>query len=332
MTFTFRPAVRESVGLLIGFAGPSGGGKTFSALRLARGIAGDKPFAVIDTEAGRAKHYADQFRFDHGDLKPPFRPMAYAEAIKAADDAGYPAIVVDSFSHEHAGEGGLLDWHEEEYQRLGGRDQVKMTAWIKPKMAHRQMVQRLLQVRAHLILCFRAEEKVDIVTVTENGQRKTKIVPKHTLSGFTGWVPICEKGLPFELTASFMLMPDRPGYPVPIKLQEQHKALFPLDRPITEESGRGLAEWAKGGVSPREVTPPPKPVAPIEIVDRAVLIGKIKAASDKLGQSESAKAIKRNLAKEHLQGAAMEKADVAALQDLLDALRARVTSDQPSLT
>ena len=36
--FTARPAVRESVPLLIGLTGPSGGGKTFSALRLATGI------------------------------------------------------------------------------------------------------------------------------------------------------------------------------------------------------------------------------------------------------------------------------------------------------
>lgn len=94
--FQFKPAVRESVGLIIGLAGPSGSGKTYSAMRLASGISGDKPFAVIDTEGGRAKHYADQFKFDHGDLMPPFRPQAYAEAIHAADAAGYPVIVVDS--------------------------------------------------------------------------------------------------------------------------------------------------------------------------------------------------------------------------------------------
>ena len=83
MTFQFKPAVRESVGLIIGLAGPSGAGKTYSAMRLASGIAGDKPFAVIDTEGGRAKHYADQFKFDHGDLMPPFRPQAYASAKPA---------------------------------------------------------------------------------------------------------------------------------------------------------------------------------------------------------------------------------------------------------
>src|SRR3990167_10103442 len=104
MSFSFRPAKRENVALIIGLAGGTGSGKTFSAMRLASGIAGEgKPFAVIDTEAGRAKHYADQFKFDHGDLAPPFRPDAYVDAIMAADKAGYSVIVVDSVSHVWAG-------------------------------------------------------------------------------------------------------------------------------------------------------------------------------------------------------------------------------------
>jgi hypothetical protein len=243
MTFKFRPAKRENVGLLIGIIGPSGSGKTYTALELAAGIAGDRPYALIDTEARRALHYADRFKFDHGELSPPFRPDAYTDAIKAADDAGYPVIVVDSASHSHAGEGGILDWHEQELERMAGddwkkRERVKMAAWIKPKMSHKKMVQRLLQVRAHLILCFRAEEKIKI----EKVQGKTEIVP-------IGWQPICEKNLPYELTCSLLLSPDRPGFPIPIKLQEQHKELFPPDRAITRQSGERIAQWAAGGVA-----------------------------------------------------------------------------------
>lgn len=248
MSFQFQRARRENVGLLIGLAGGTGSGKTYTAMRLASGIAGDKPFAVIDTEAGRAKHYAEFFNFDHGDLRAPFRPDAYIEAIEAADKAGYPAIVVDSMSHVWGGDGGVLDWQEQELQRMAGtdydkREKVKMAAWIKPKMAHKRMVQKLLQVRAHVILCFRAEEKIDIVK-DENG--KTKIVPKQSLTGYAGWIPVCEKSLPFEMTVSFMLTADEPGIPKKIKLQRQHMDIFPLDKPITEESGRLLAKWAAG--------------------------------------------------------------------------------------
>ncbi len=253
MSFSFRPAVREAVSLLIGLVGPSGGGKTYTAMRLASGIVGEgNKFAVIDTEAGRSRHYAEIFRFDVGDLTAPFRPESYLNAIKAADEAGYKAIVVDSVSHEWAGEGGILGWQEEELTRMAGddwkkREACKMASWIKPKMAHKQMVQRLLQVQANLILCFRAEEKI---AMEKDPQGKMMIVPK-------GWQPICEKNLPYELTVSFLLTPDKPGYPQPIKLQEQHKILFPLDKQISEDSGKGISEWAVGGV--KRSLPPPNP-------------------------------------------------------------------------
>ena len=256
MAFTFRPAARENVPLLIGLSGGTGSGKTYTAMRLAHGIAGDQPFAVIDTEASRAKHYADVFRFNHGDLTPPFTPGRYADAIAAADQAKYPVIVVDSMSHEWAGEGGILDAQEAELQRMAGddwkkREACKMAAWIKPKLAHKQMVQRLLQLRAHVILCFRAEPKIEMVRGADG---KLEIREKQSLTGLHGWIPICEKNLPYELTASFLLMPDKPGVPLPIKLQQQHRDLFPLNQPITEASGERLAAWAKGGAP---VAPPP---------------------------------------------------------------------------
>lgn len=247
MTVSFRPAVRENVSLLIGLAGGTGSGKSYSAMRLADGISGTAPFAVIDTENRRALHYAESFRFDHADLRAPFTPEAYAEAIEAADKAGYPAIVVDQMSYEHAGEGGLLDFQEDELTRMAGddwkkREACKMSSWIKPKRAHKAMMQRLLQVRAHLILCFRAEAKIEMV---KNGD-KWVVQAKKSLVGLDGWIPVSEKNLPYELTASFLVTADAPGIPKPIKLQEQHRKLFPLDKPITEESGRLIAAWAAG--------------------------------------------------------------------------------------
>lgn len=253
MTFEFRPAVREQVGLLIGIAGPTGSGKTYSALSLATGLAGGKRFAMIDTEARRALHYAETFTFDHTDFGPPFTPERYTEAIEAADVAGYPVIVVDSTSHEHAGDGGLLDWHEAELDRMAGadwkrREAMTFAAWVKPKMAHKRFVSRLLQVRAHVILCFRAEEKIDIV---KGAGGKTEIVPKRTLAGHVGWIPIAEKNMPYEMTVSLLVTPDKPGFPQAIKLQEQHRAMFPPDKPIAAESGVALAQWAAGASQPR---------------------------------------------------------------------------------
>ncbi len=242
MSISFRPAVRENVSVIVGLIGPSGSGKTYTALELATGIAevtGSK-VGFIDTENGRASHYADQFRFDVAELGAPFRPDAYAVAIMGAAKAGYNPVVVDSMSHEHYGEGGLLDWHEEEFQRMGGRDAVKMAAWIKPKMSHKKMVQKLLQVKAHIIMCFRAEEKIKMVP---NPKKKGKVEPTNI-----GWQPICEKNLPYELTTSLLFEPERPGMPVPLKLQKQHQVLFPTGQVVTRAAGIGLAEWAAGGV------------------------------------------------------------------------------------
>jgi hypothetical protein len=245
MTYEFKKAVREAVGLLIGLISPSGGGKTYSAMRIASGIVGKgNRFAVIDTEARRALHYAGMFDFDHLELHAPFRPEIYADSIKAADKAGYKAIVVDSCSHEWASEGGVLDWQEEELTRMAGddyrkREACKMAAWIKPKMAHKQMVQSLLQTKAHLILCFRAEDKLKM---EKDGQGKMQIVP-------IGWQPICSKEMPYELTVSFLLHPDKPGIPIPIKLQEQHKPMFPPGKLLDELCGQSISAWAKGTAS-----------------------------------------------------------------------------------
>ena len=57
-----------------------------------------------------------------------------------------------------------------------------MAAWIKPKMAHKQMVNKLLQVRAHIILCFRAEPKIEMV---KDGNGKMQIVEKKGLRQVT---------------------------------------------------------------------------------------------------------------------------------------------------
>jgi hypothetical protein len=220
-----------------------------SALAIARGLAGAEPFAVIDTERGRALHYGDDFQpWHHAELHPPFRPDAYSEAITAADAANYPVIVIDSFSHEHAGEGGLIDWQAEEVDRMAGddykkREAVKLAAWIAPKSSHKRLVSHLLQLKAHLIICLRAEQQIEIV----KEQGKTVIRPKRSLTGLDGWVPIAEKTLAFELTASLLLTPDAPGFPKPIKLPDRLRPFVPLDQPLDETVGLALAEWAAGG-------------------------------------------------------------------------------------
>jgi len=247
-SFEFRPPVRSGAPLLIGLAGGSGSGKTFGSLRLARGLAGGEPFAFIDTENGRALHYADYFPdMRHALLGAPFTPGRYMQAILDADKAGFPVIVVDSASHEWEGEGGILDMQTAEFQRLGGRDSVKMLSWAAPKQEHKRFVRALLQTKAHVILCFRAEDKIEMV---KNAAGRTEVVAKQSLTGHDGWIPICEKRLPFEMTLSLLFTADKKGVPQVIKLEGHHEPFVPLDQQLGEETGKALATWAAGAGTP----------------------------------------------------------------------------------
>jgi len=254
MSFVFRPAVRENVGLFIGLAGGTGSGKTWSAMKMATGIVGvGNKFCVIDTENKRASHYADTFNFDVADFEPPFSSMRYEEAVKAAFDAGYKAIIVDQFSYEHDGEGGYLDSQSHDLNERVKRYMTKYpntnefqamekltpSSWIKPKQDRKRMLQTLLRCSATvpIIFTFRADEKTFHSVDGKLVARKTPV-----------WEPICGKGMPFEMTVFLMLLAEAPGIPIfpPIKLQEQHKSFFPPNKPINEESGKVIAEWAAG--------------------------------------------------------------------------------------
>lgn len=240
MGYEFRPAVREQTKLLIALAGASGSGKTYSALQLATGLAGPGgKIGFIDTEARRALHYASTFRFEHCDMTSPFRPDRFREAIMAGETAGFDVIVIDSFSHEYAGEGGIVDWAAE-MEAAGVKSPGN---WAAPKQSHKKLISRLLQARSHLIFCLRAEDKVKIEKVDQGGRMKTVVVP-------VGWQPVCEKSFMYEMTASFVLSPDAPGVGRPEKLQDQHRHAFPDGAQIGADAGRLLAEWANGGAAP----------------------------------------------------------------------------------
>lgn len=254
--YMFRPAIWEPVGLMLGLGGPSGSGKTYSGMRIASGIVGSgNRFAVIDTENKRSRYYVKYFSFDVVDLVPPYRPDNYFGAIEAAIKRGYKAIIVDSMSHEHAGEGGVLEWQAEELNTLVERAKKREPntpdwelekrlgpkSWIEPKMSRKKTIQKLLfaSTSIPIIVCFRAEEKLFIKKIKKDGREETIFV--------TEWAPVCGKEYPYEMTAFLMLSYDKPGYPQALKLQEQHKHLFPPDKQITEDCGKRIAEWAKGG-------------------------------------------------------------------------------------
>lgn len=264
-SFEAKEAVRESVPLLIGLMGPSGSGKTFSGLRLASGIrdiaGGDIYF--IDTEARRALHYADQFKFKHVQFDPPHGSLDYLAAIEHCVKAGAGVIVIDSMSHEHSGVGGMIEFQEQELDRLAGndwakRERVKMLAWQKPKAARRRLIDRLLQMNANFIFCFRAKETVKPMKI----DGKTEVVPQ-------GFTPISGEEFLFEQTVNCLLLPKSNGVPtwqsdavgerMMMKLPKQFESIFAANKALDEETGRALASWAKGDSLPAhpESTRPP---------------------------------------------------------------------------
>ncbi len=256
IAITYRPAVRGKSFAMIGLAGPSGGGKTLSALKIARGLVmgADEQIFAIDTENGRMLHYAVEeggepdathFRFQYAELGPPFTPMRYAEAIDAALKQKAAVVIVDSMSHEHEGEGGILEWHDRELTRLAGnnyelRDKMKFTAWIEPKKAHNRLVNKILQARCHFIFCFRAKDKIAPV---KNSKGKVEFVS-------VGWTPICADRFEYETLALLVLPPMAQGVPdlgaERSKVQEQHAPAFPPGKALDEETGRMISRWCAG--------------------------------------------------------------------------------------
>jgi len=167
---TFQKATKKQARLRMAFEGPSGSGKTYTALILATLLAETGRIAVIDTEHGSSAKYADLFSFDILELHT-FHPQGYVDGIKAAEDAGYAVIVIDSLSHAWDGEGGILELHEMATGASGGNS---WAAWKDVTPIHRKLVEAMLQSSCHIIATMRGKTEY---MQTEDGGKK-KIVEK----------------------------------------------------------------------------------------------------------------------------------------------------------
>ena len=238
---TYQVAKREAVPLMISLAGTSGSGKTYSALELAKGIAGENGrVGFIDTEAGRGSMYADDPDIISGmpggqyfiqPMTEPFTPQKYAGAIREAVAEKMSVLIIDSASHEWEGFGGCQDIAEN--NKLRG-----MPNWAKAKMEHKKLMNMLTQCPMHVIFCLRAREKTKPVT-DSNG--KIEMVQM-------GMQPIQEKNFMFEMTLQVMLEDNAPGKPIITKCPKPLRHLFSGDQAlITKEVGVKLREWSEGG-------------------------------------------------------------------------------------
>lgn len=184
----FAPARKSTAKARIGLAGPTGAGKTFTALRLAAGLAGSQgKVAVIDTEHGSASLYADMFAFDVAMMNPPYSPSKYRMAIGEASDAGYDVLVIDSITHAWNGTGGVLEIVDEEAKRQRGN---KFAAWAVGSEEWRELLDTILGCPMHAIVTMRS--KMEYVQ-QENSRGKTEVVK-------VGMAPEARDGIEYEFT------------------------------------------------------------------------------------------------------------------------------------
>jgi hypothetical protein len=226
-----RPVSRGGGKPIIALAGTSGSGKTYTALKMARGMVKKaSQVGLLDTENKRGSLYHDILddQFQIGDLYAPFSPKRYSEAIKEFIAAGVQALVIDSGSHEWEGEGGCDDIAQAAL--LAGK---KMANWVGAKREHKQFMNTLLYCPIPVIVCLRAREKTDF----KNPDKPVSL----------GIQPICEKNFMFEMTAS-MLMLDEGKKQQWLKMPAFLKPFFGTgNNYLNEETGRMIMQWFNEG-------------------------------------------------------------------------------------
>jgi hypothetical protein len=189
----FRRATREQLKARVALLGPAGSGKSYTALRLAF-LLGNK-VAAIDTEHGSLSKYVGEspdgtpWQFDV--IEPDsFAPEVYIAGIKAAEQAGYDVLIIDSLSHAWAGKGGILEFVDETTRKQSARGSANsFSAWREATPKHNELVEAMLAARLHLIVTMRV--KTDYVQEKDERTGKTVISKK-------GLQPVQRDGLEYE--------------------------------------------------------------------------------------------------------------------------------------
>lgn len=235
----FKKAERKSAKLRAAFCGTSGSGKTYSALLLARGL-GDR-VAVIDTERGSSELYADLFGFDVAQLAPPFTPQRYIELIRMAATQ-YDVLVIDSLSHAWAGEGGVLEMHDNATRSDRGGNSY--TAWRNVTPQHNALVDAVLNAPCHVVCTMRSKAAYELV---DDGKGKKKPVK-------IGMAPIQRDGIDYEFTLVFDLSVDGN---IATASKDRTNLWRGRNEVISDSHGRELREWLESG----KTTPIDRPAA-----------------------------------------------------------------------
>lgn len=201
--FEIVRARRSQARLRLGLAAPSGGGKTWSSLVLAKGLvealqaAGAAPggvdgkIGVIDTERASAQLYSHLVPFDTIDLAPPYTVDRYLGALRQFERAGYMCVVIDQVTHAWSGAGGILELVDQAARKSGGNT---FAGWQDGTPEYQRFVDGLLSSPCHLICTMRQKTRWDLV----EGQNKAGRMVKTPTR--IGMAPEQRAGFEYELT------------------------------------------------------------------------------------------------------------------------------------
>jgi hypothetical protein len=179
-------ARKEQLKARVAFDGPSGAGKTWTALEWATVLADGGRVLVIDTERRSSALYADRFQFELVPWDPPYHPADLADTITDASRA-YDVIVVDSLSHFWEGEGGTRDIVDAEAERARGNT---FAGWKVGTPTLRHLIDTMLAVDAHFIATMRSKMEY-VLEADERGRQ----VPRKV-----GMAPVMRQGVEYEFT------------------------------------------------------------------------------------------------------------------------------------
>ena len=146
-----QTAQRKRAKIKMAIQSPSGGGKSYSSLLIAKGLTnGDfSKVAVIDSENGSSNLYAHLGEYNVLPISPPYTPEKYIEAITVCENAGMEVIILDSISHAWDE---LLDFHS----KLAGNS---FTNWNKVTPRQKAFVDKILHCNAHVIATMRTKNR-----------------------------------------------------------------------------------------------------------------------------------------------------------------------------
>lgn len=249
----FTPVTREKSKLRLALTGVSGSGKTLSALYMAYGITGDwNKVALIDSEHGRAKFYANRSELNTGtflyqEMTPPYSPDKYKQMVTegAAAVGTDGVVIVDSFSHVWNNEGGVLDIKSEIEKTTRGKN--SFSAWDEAGKIQNSLVNTILSVNCHTIVTLRAKMAYAIEQ-NENG----KSVPVKL-----GLAPVQRDDTEYE-------------FDIVLNIARNHIASASKDTTfldnwngiITPELGTSLKDWLDNGIEPERCTDCRKRITP----------------------------------------------------------------------